>query len=185
MHADAANPATAKKGRPTPKRSVSEKRRAPVAAPTNRRDAARLSRQQSAVKRNERRKGLVSGVESELPAKDRGPVRRYTRDWVDSKRTLAEFLLPLVFLFFLPQLFTTGNTRYVFTIALDIVVLVVFAELVIMIWLLKRALDREFPEGGQGRKGAVTYGGMRLAAIRMFRLPKPAVRRGEDPRPIR
>ena len=53
-----------------------------------------------------------------------------------------------------------------------------------MIILLRRALDREFPNGGPGRKGAMTYGAMRLAAMRMFRLPKPAVKRGGEPRPI-
>jgi len=182
--ADAANPATAKKGRPTPKRSVAEKRRAPVPAPTNRRDAARLSRQQSAVKRNEARKGLVAGVESQLPARDRGPIRRYVRDWVDCRRTLAEFLLPLVFLFFVPLLFGTARAKQWFSAALDIVVIVIFLELATMLVLLRRALDREFPKGGPGRKGAMGYGAMRLAAVRMFRLPKPAVRRGGEPRPI-
>src|SRR3954447_12568199 len=174
------------KGRPTPKRSVAEKKRAPVVAPTNRRDAARLARQQRSVKRNDARKALVAGNdERALPARDRGPVRRFVRDWVDARRTLSEFMLPVIVLLWLPSLFTTGNTQAVLSSVLTAVVLVLLLELIVMLVLLRRAINRTFPQGGPGRRGAMRYGGMRLAALRMFRLPKPAVRRGEEPRPIR
>jgi hypothetical protein len=174
------------KGRPTPKRSVAEKRRAPVAAPTNRRDAARLARQQRANKRNDVRKALVAGNdERALPARDRGPVRRYVRDWVDARRTLSEFMLPLIVILWLPSLFTKGSTQALLSSVLTAVVLVLLLELVVMMVLLRRAVDRTFPDGGPGRRGAMRYGGMRLAALRMFRLPKPAVRRGDEPRPVR
>ena len=178
-------PAAAGKGRPTPKRSVAEKRRAPVAAPTNRREAAKQSRQQSALRRNDARKALVAGDERALPARDRGPIRRYVRDWVDGKRNLAEFLLPGIIIFYFPTLLTSGSTRNLFSYLLTAVVLVMAVELTILVTLLSRAIKREFPQGGPGRKGAVRYGALRLAAIRMFRLPKPAVRRGQDPRPVR
>ena len=180
-----AKPVSLGKGRPTPKRSVAEKRRAPIAAPTNRRDAAKLARQQRAVGRNEARKNLVAGNEAALPSRDRGPVRRYVRDWVDGKRNLAEFLLPGIIIFYFPTLLTKGATRTAFSYALTIVVVVMAIELTVLVTLLKRAVNREFPQGGPGRKGAVKYGAMRLAAIRMFRLPKPAVQRGQEPRPIR
>ena len=177
-------PVATGKGRPTPKRSVAEKRRAPVAAPTNRREAARQSRQQASIRRNDARRGLVSGDERSLPARDRGPLRRYVRDWVDGKRNLAEFLLPGIIVFYFPTLLTKGSARTAFSYALTIIVVVMAIELTVLVSLLKRAVDREFPEGGPGRKGAIRYGAMRLAAIRMFRLPKPAVGRGQAPRPI-
>lgn len=182
----AEQPAPTGKGRPTPKRSVAEKKRAPVVAPTNRRDAARLARQQRAVRRNDARKALVSGSdERALPARDRGPVRRYVRDWVDARRTLSEFMLPAIVILWLPSIFTTGKTQQTVSAILSIVVLVLLLELIAMLVLLRRAIVRTFPEGGPGRQGALRYGGMRLAALRMFRLPKPAVRRGEEPRPVR
>lgn len=173
------------KGRPTPKRRDAEKRRAPITAPTNRRDAARQARERRASQRNDTRKALVAGDENALPARDRGPLRRYVRDWADSKRTLAEFLLPLLIIFWLPSLFTGGNVRAAFSVALTAVVLVILLELVTMVTLLRRAVNREFPADAPGRRGAITYGAMRLASIRMFRLPKPAVNRGGTPRPLR
>ncbi|MDX6246370.1 MAG: hypothetical protein QOE76_4093 [Frankiales bacterium] len=172
------------KGRPTPKRREAEKKRAPVAAPTNRREAARQSRQQSAIKRNDARKALVAGDERALPARDRGPIRRYVRDWVDGKRNLAEFLLPGIIVFYFPTLLTSGTLRNTFSYLLTAVVVVMAVELTVLVTLLSRAINREFPAGGAGRKGALRYGAMRLAAIRMFRLPKPAVKRGQEPRPI-
>ena len=173
------------KGRPTPKRRDAEKRRAPVTAPTNRRDAARQARERRANQRNDTRKALVAGDESGLPVRDRGPLRRYIRDWADSKRTLAEFLLPLLVIFWLPSIFTSGSTRAAFSVALTAVVLVILIELVVMVSLMRRAVNREFAANAPGRKGAIAYGAMRLASIRMFRLPKPGVNRGGTPRPIR
>lgn len=173
------------KGRPTPKRRDAEKRRAPTTAPTNRRDAARQARERRALARNDSRKALVAGDENALPARDRGPLRRFVRDWADSKRTLAEFLLPLLIIFWLPSIFTHGDTRAAFSVGLTAVVLVILLELVVMVSLMRRAVNREFAADAPGRRGAVTYGAMRLASIRMFRLPKPAVNRGGTPRPIR
>jgi Protein of unknown function (DUF3043) len=178
-------PVATGKGRPTPKRSVAEKRRSPLAAPTSRRDAARRSREQRATQRNDSRKALVSGDERALPARDRGPLRRYVRDWADGQRTLSEFMLPFIVIFWIPSLVTSGKTRTTFSFLLSAVVLVLLLELVLKVTFLRRAVKREFPAGGPGRKGAIAYGAMRMASIRMFRLPKPAVTRGQDPRPIR
>ncbi|MDX6228034.1 MAG: hypothetical protein QOI76_1424 [Frankiales bacterium] len=178
-------PAPAGKGRPTPKRSIAEKRRAPVTAPTNRREAARQSRQQSAIRRNDARKALVAGDERALPGRDRGPIRRYIRDWADGKRTLSEFLLPSIFILYFGSVLTSGGIRSVFVAVLTAVVVINMLEIGVMLTLLRKAIDREFPGGGPGRKGAILYGLMRLTAMRFMRLPKPAVRRGQDPRPIR
>jgi Flp pilus assembly protein TadB len=170
------------KGRPTPKRREAERRRAPVAAPTNRRDAARQRREQAALRRNGARRGLVSGDERALPARDRGPVRQFVRDWVDGQWSLSEFFLPLLLVFWLPATFAGGSVSSTFSLLLVFLVLVLLAELIVKTYLLRRALDKRFPDGGPGRKGAMTYGGMRLASMRFVRLPKPGVRRGESPR---
>jgi hypothetical protein len=181
---DGSNGST-RKGRPTPKRSVAEKRRAPIVAPTNRRDAARLARERRTVKRNDGRRALLAGDERALPVRDQGVLRRFVRDWVARKRTIAEFLLPLLIIFWVPTIFLKGNARQDFSVALTVVVVVILVELIAMIALLRRAVAREFPANAPGRRGAITYGTMRLASIRMFRLPKPGVKRGGSPRPIR
>ena len=41
------------------------------------------------------REAMASGDERYLPARDKGPVRRFARDYVDSRFRVAEFFLPL------------------------------------------------------------------------------------------
>ena len=39
---------------------------------------------------------MRSGDERYLPARDQGPVKRFVRDCVDARLSIAEFLLPLL-----------------------------------------------------------------------------------------
>ena len=41
------------------------------------------------------RQALASGDERYLPARDKGPVRRFARDFVDSRFNIAEYFLPM------------------------------------------------------------------------------------------
>ena len=83
-----------KKGRPTPKRKDAE-----AAA----RERARMGLDEKAARKvlrerrmNETRKmreALKGGDEKNLPARDQGQVKRFVRDYVDSRLCIAEFLL--------------------------------------------------------------------------------------------
>ena len=42
-----------------------------------------------------------TGDDRYLPARDKGPVKRYVRDYVDSRRTIGEYLLPVFFVVFI------------------------------------------------------------------------------------
>ena len=44
--------------------------------------------------RSQQMTALRAGDERNLPPRDRGPVRRYVRDVVDARRSVAEFFLP-------------------------------------------------------------------------------------------
>ena len=39
---------------------------------------------------------MRTGDERYLPARDKGPVKRFIRDYVDARLSIAEFLLPLL-----------------------------------------------------------------------------------------
>jgi Protein of unknown function (DUF3043) len=94
------------KGRATPKRRDVAPRRQPVSAPKTNKEATQWRKQQaSQAKPNsitgpkmtnaELRAARMRGDESALPRKDRGPIRRYTRDWVDTHRMASNYLLIL------------------------------------------------------------------------------------------
>jgi hypothetical protein len=163
------------KGRPTPKRREVERgRRRAVTAPKNRRDAVRAMRAKQREERVSQMAALKAGDEHALPSRDRGPVRRYARDVVDSRRTVAEFFLPLAVLIL--ALSFSGSEKlsyYGSALWLALVVLIVLDSLFLVV-KLRRGLARSFP--GESTRGVVPYALMRSMQIRRFRLPPPRLR---------
>lgn len=181
--APAADPSSAEpvktggKGRPTPKRREVEKgRRRAVAAPKDRKEAYRRVREQQREERTKSMQALRTGDEKHLPPRDRGPVRRYARDTVDSRRTVAEFFLPIALLIFVLTLAPSAQLKlFGSTLWMALVVLIVI-DSVLLVTRLRRGLRKTFPD--QSHKGAVPYALMRSMQIRRFRLPPPRVRSG-------
>ncbi|MDQ1702988.1 MAG: hypothetical protein QOF57_2240 [Frankiaceae bacterium] len=165
------------KGRPTPKRSDAERgRRKPVAAPTTGKEANKLRRQEAAENRLKMRHALATGDENNLPLRDRGPVRRYVRDFVDVRLSLSEWFVPAAVPLYLVMLLgnhtVAGNIA---TLAILLFTMLVLLELLVMSLQLGRHLKRKFPD--KSRKGARLYAVMRSAQMRRLRAPKPQIKR--------
>lgn len=163
------------KGRPTPKRREAEKgRRRSIAAPRDRKEAYRAARQRQREERARSMQALRTGDERHLPPRDRGPIKRYARDLVDARRTVAEFFLPLALLILVltftssPQLELIGSTLWM------VLVVMIVVDSVLLVLRLKRGLRRSFPD--ESHRGAVPYALMRSMQIRRFRLPPPRVK---------
>jgi hypothetical protein len=165
------------KGRPTPKRREVEKgRRRAITAPRDRKTAYKQTRERQREERTRSMQALRAGDERHLPARDRGPVKKYARDLVDARRSVAEFFLPLALLIFVltivpvPALQLAGSYLW-----LALVVMVV-VDSVVLVMRLRRGLARSYPD--ESHRGAVPYALMRSMQIRRFRLPPPRVRSG-------
>lgn len=137
----------------------------------------REARRRAAV---ELRQAMASGDESRYPPRDRGPVRRFVRDYVDSRWTIAEFFLPILVVIFGLSLVNTPEFRLATSLAWVTSVLLVVLDSTLLGIQLKRQLRRRFPDD-TGR-GHVFYGIARATQLRRLRMPKPQVRRGEPPR---
>lgn len=170
----------APKGRPTPKRSVAQSQRRSLAnTPTNRKEAAKRQREARRSDLARQREALAGGDERYLPARDKGPVRRFARDFVDSRFVIAEFFLPLAVLIMVLSMIQAGAMQsYVLLLWMVVIVLIVLNSFVIA-FQLKRQLRRKFPD--ENLRGAVAYALMRTLQMRRLRLPKPQVKRGERP----
>ncbi|MDD1060337.1 DUF3043 domain-containing protein [Streptomyces cocklensis] len=165
----------APKGRPTPKRSDAQQQRRKVAnTPTDRKAAARQAREARRVDLAKRREALANGDERHLPAAHQGPVRKFTRDYVDSRYRVAEFFLPMAVVILIGSLMPAVQTLSLFLWVLVIVLILI--DSVITGFALRRQLAKRFPD--QNTKRAVTYGLMRTLQMRRMRLPKPQVQRG-------
>ncbi|MET9375065.1 DUF3043 domain-containing protein [Streptomyces sp. NPDC003035] len=170
----------APKGRPTPKRSEAQtQRRRAATVPTDRKEAAKRAREARRTDLARQREALASGDERYLPARDKGPVRRFVRDFVDSRFAIAEFFLPMaVVILVLSMIRVPALQNISLLLWLGVIVMIVIDS--IGIWLrLKKQLNERFPN--EPKRGAVAYGLMRTLQMRRLRLPKPQVKRGERP----
>ncbi|MPY54032.1 DUF3043 domain-containing protein [Streptomyces acidicola] len=170
----------APKGRPTPKRSEAQSQRRSVAnTPTTRKEASKRARDERRAALEKQRQALAGGDERYLPVRDKGPVRKFARDFVDSRFSIAEFFLPLAVIILVLSMVRVASLQ---NIALLLWLFVIVLIVVDSIWIgfrLKKQLTERFPD--QNRRGAVAYALMRTLQMRRLRLPKPQVKRGERP----
>jgi hypothetical protein len=170
-----------RKGRPTPKRKVSEAaNKRPLVAPARGaapRGAAAGTKAERRAARDRQYQGMKAGDERFLPAKDKGPERRFVRDWVDARWNIAEFFLPFALVFFVLMIFTSQSTSpvsFVVLVALYLLVLVAVVDAFVMWRGLRKRLVAKF---GAVPKGTAMYAIMRSFQIRRARMPKPASRK--------
>lgn len=167
------------KNRPTPTRAEREAaRKRPLVADTK--EARARARADLATQREKARVGLASGDERYLPARDKGPQRRFARDFVDASWRAGEFLMPLMLLVIVVGFLPFRDFSFYAFVGLWTYVLIVIVDMIITSARVKRAARKKF---GADRleKGLGFYAAMRSAQMRFMRLPKPQVRRGEHP----
>ncbi|MGC5342854.1 DUF3043 domain-containing protein [Streptomyces sp. DT24] len=170
----------APKGRPTPRRNEAQtQRRRASSAPTDRKEAMKRQREARRSDLAKQREALASGDERYLPARDKGPVRRFVRDFVDSRFCIAEYFLPLAVIILILSVVQVRNIQNITLLLwLGVIVLIVI-DSIGLAFRLRKQLGERFP--GTPRRGAVLYGLMRTLQMRRLRLPKPQVKRGERP----
>lgn len=174
------------KGRPTRSRKEALAARQRPLVPADRKEARKRSRVQADAERARARQALVTGDERHLPPQHSGADRRLVRDIVDSRHNVAEYFFPvaivlmliaLVVPFFAPNLYTVMSTVMLAVLWGGIALCVLDA--VFIRRRLRAALTERF---GMVSPGLVSYGNMRAIQIRRWRLPKPQIRHGEQPR---
>ncbi|MFD1722771.1 DUF3043 domain-containing protein [Amnibacterium endophyticum] len=164
------------KGRATPSRREREAANKRPLVITDRKAARRVSRSRAAEGRERARVGLANGEERYLPARDRGPQRRFARDVIDSRFTVGEFLIPVFVVFFIATLFFP-RAAWLFLPLYGFLALSVIDALVRAAMIRRRLAARYGAD--QVQKGLNMYVVMRSAQFRGLRMPKPQVKRGE------
>jgi hypothetical protein len=164
------------KGRPTPKRREAEAAaKARAKAPRTRKEAMQQQRQTRSASSKEIRQGIKDGDERFLPARDRGPVKRFVRDYVDSRLCMAEFSIPLLFSSLLAS---ASGYAEVGSGIMNGTLLVVVLDSLLLRFRMRRELARRFPD--ESMKGTTFYAYMRSLQLRFLRLPKPKVKLGQQ-----
>ena len=174
---------TAGKGRPTPSRREAEAaRKSQLKIPSDPKEAKKAARERDRDERAKSRAMMMAGDERYLPARDKGAAKAFTRDFVDSRFTLAEY-----FIFFAIAVLLLGFIRnqmiqsYV-TIAFFALTALIIVDTVVLLIQLQMRAKAAFPEPAD-RKGIKLYAVMRSLQLRRLRLPPPRVKRGGAPVP--
>jgi hypothetical protein len=167
-----------KKGRPTPKRKDAESARK-VSSLAPARSKEEKARQKSAARaaRIAQRAAYLRGDENALPLRDRGPVKRFVRNYVDSRRSIGEYFLPIIGVVLLVSLIPVAAAA---VIGVVLMYTVLFASVIDGFFLrnrIKREVAARFPE--EPIKGLGMYGWLRSTQMRRMRAPKPGVAVGE------
>ena len=168
------------KNRPTPKRRDQEAARKRPLVVTDRkaaREVERTNRRQAQLKQRE---AMVTGDDANLPARDKGPVKRYVRDYVDARWNLGEFMLP-VMLVVLALSFIRSPLVFAFvSMGVYALLLVAIVDGFLMWRRLKKRLLAKFG-ADQTVRGLAMYAAMRSFQLRRSRMPRPQVNRGQYP----
>lgn len=169
---------------PTPRRNdVVASNKVPLVV-DDRRAAAKAQRAELRKQRDIEYQAMLSGDERHLPYRDKGPVKRFVRDWVDARHNLGEiflfFALVMMVVLFVTPLIENDPLTLVLMLFLYGVVLVTIADGFLLWRKLRKALVAKFGEGID-LKAQRWYAVTRAYQIRRARLPKPQVKHGEYP----
>ncbi|WKK61874.1 DUF3043 domain-containing protein [Corynebacterium sp. P3-F1] len=192
---------TPPKGRPTPKRHDQEVKRGVV------RDPNAMSKPQQAQKRKELKSSMSkeewkdykkkerqerreqnkeiqarmdAGEERYLMDRDKGEIRRYVRDWVDSRRFLSNYMLPAMVVLLAIMIIGIFLPRVAEILSLISMVFIIgiFVEIVLIGRRANRAVREKFPDTDETGFGLGMYAYSRASQPRGWRTPKPRVEAG-------
>jgi hypothetical protein len=196
--APAAPRRTDPKGRPTPKRdqarrntkkgpvapapltsSEARARRKTLAGPKLSREERKADRTAGRARMTDRRERMMAGDEDYLLPRDQGPIRRYARDVVDSRRNVLGLFMPstlglLFVMFAVPQL------QLYISPAMLLITAVMGVDGVILGRKVSRLVDAKFPSNTESRWKLGLYAAGRASQIRRMRAPRPKVERGSS-----
>ena len=170
--------AAGRKGRPTPSRKEQEAARRRPLVPADRKGAKAQSRQAERERRAVAQAGMAAGDERYLGPRDRGPQRRFARDWIDSRFNIGEFVLIFLVLMFVVLLFSQQTISPVFIWVVYGYIGLCVIDALITTTRMQGEIRRKY---GAVQRGTRWYATMRSFTIRRMRLPKPQVKRGQRP----
>ncbi len=194
---------TPPKGRPTPKRREVEIERGII------RDPSGMPAGQAAAKRKELKKSMSKeewkaykrkeredtrrrqkevqaamdrGEEKFLMPRDKGEVRRFVRDWIDSRRFFSNFLMPVAIALLVVMLLGSWLPTLANIVSLGGMVIIAgfFVE---GIWLgrsVNKAARAKFPGTTETGFGLGFYAYSRASQPRKWRTPRPRVAIGDQ-----
>jgi Protein of unknown function (DUF3043) len=181
------------KGRPTPRRRDAEtRRRGPAPTPPRtQREASKLAkanrpdkeqrREQRYREAEKRRAGIAQGDDKYLPPRDRGPIRAFVRDLVDSRPHVMGLFMPIALVVVVSALVPVPAVQRYMSLFSVALLMVMIAEGVYLGLTITSRVRAKFPNEQVNALAIGWYAFTRATQPRKIRMPKPRVQRGENP----
>lgn len=168
-----------KKGTPTPSRKEAQaaRKKNPLIG-GDKKAANKQARERYRMERAKEMQALRTNDEANLPIRDRGPVRKYIRNYVDARRNFGEYLLIAAIVFILITIISKSlpNVALYAILGLYGLFIISIVDTIIMWRQLKKRLINKF--GQDAVRGTLMYAVTRSLQLRRMRLPKPVVKHG-------
>ncbi|MGL4743636.1 MAG: DUF3043 domain-containing protein [Dermatophilaceae bacterium] len=174
-------PRAGAKNRPTPRRRDQEAARKRPLVVTDRKQARATTRQQRREQMARTRTAMLTGDEAGMPARDRGPARRFIRDYVDSRWNLAEFMLPVMIVVLALSFYRNSAILLIVTLLTYTVLLLAATDTFLMWRRCRKRLTAKFGVEAATTRGNGMYAAMRAFQFRRSRMPRALVERGARP----
>ena len=165
------------KGRATPSRKQQEAANVRPLVGNKSPEAKKADRARIREERVKARNGMAAGDEKYLGARDRGPQRKFVRNYVDSRFSLGELVMPML----LVVILISAIDSYVVQLATLLTMWTLFIGVGVNGWILGRGAVKALEEkygASKVESGLKWYAAMRSIQMRAMRLPKPQVKRG-------
>ncbi|CAB4548144.1 unannotated protein [freshwater metagenome] len=167
-----------KKGRPTPKRKEAESKRIVSSlAPVTTKEEKKRAKANALAARQANRIAYMRGDENALPARDRGPARRFVRNYVDSRRSIGEYFLPIIFVVLVLTLIPIAAVQLGSIALMYSMLLVAAVDGFVLSRKIKKLVKEKFPT--EVPKGLGMYAWLRSTQMRRLRAPKPIHKPGD------
>ena len=167
-----------KKNRPTPKRKEAQAaRKVNALAPVVSKERRKRDKEETRARRAEQRIAYMRGDENALPARDRGVAKRWVRNYIDSRRTIGEYFMPLIFGVLILTVIPNRYIQLAAIFLMYLAMLYTFVSGFFMTRKIRKEVEARFP--GEPTKGIGMYGFLRSTQMRRMRAPSPQVKRGE------
>lgn len=178
--ATAEDAAVTGKGRPTPKRKEREAANQRPLVGNDRKVANKAAKAKYNEARDRARIGMANGEEKFLPARDKGPQKRFVRDYVDARFSFGELMIPVMLIIIVLTLIDDPQIQVLSIMGLWGFFILAVLDCVLAGVQVGRRLGAKF--GAENvKKGYRWYAAMRCLQMRRMRLPKPQVKRGQYP----
>ncbi|EUA27065.1 hypothetical protein I548_5172 [Mycobacterium intracellulare] len=152
-------------------------RRKSLAGPKLSREERRAEKTANRARMSERRNRMMAGEEGYLLPRDQGPIRRYVRDVVDSRRNLLGLFMPST-LFLMFVMFGVPQLQLWISPAMLALMAVMSVDGLILGRKVSKLVDAKFPDNTESRWKLGLYAAGRASQMRRLRAPRPQVKHG-------